>query len=458
MAFTLSHKFLSNVLEESRLGLSQVRDESGNITFYEIVHKQKKGLIRYDKTFALQVERWAAQYKRCKILWDLSEIENDQQNWEFKEGFTETMRAEPTRCELAPGSAFELAQCEKFDPLANDGEGSTENVMPSYTNKGYAYQVRLNRLSRPAAWKAEALALGFQVKNGENGKFFYGSSFPGGELNYTPPLGFLTKFKLKGGPVSRPDGGSSDKPPAPRREVKDSKGRVKSSKARPSGGAECQPPTGSLGASSKRSSARSAADGIRSRRAEEAAAVAKIWIPIPAYDSTRELGKAFRSKSSAVQAATLIKTQTPRMKKLAARGDSKYCKDLLAVLKRKVEDWDPEAAGGQLRMPLKTLMQTVAKRAPSEALYCRMISLLNGSFFINWVTYDVMTTDQRTEINLANAFSTDEEEDDDNDSDGDDDEDNEGEPGRAPQARAESEDEFNSPNSGSDSSDESDSD
>jgi hypothetical protein len=375
---------MANIMSERGILLSEVRDEAGTVTHLQISQGEKIGLIRSELfSTCFEAERFGAELGRCRAVWDYSEIVTTDDVYLKRKEFEVNSKLAPSVSDLLPGSAFDLVERETYDVKAH----KVSTILPRKHARGYAYQVDIALLSKPAQWRDDVEAAGFVCVPSECGRYFHGASYPGGELGLAPPMEMIpwlsTSLLAGEGDVDgdRPAGG-----------VKKTRSKGASSSVK-----------GEKKKSSKKSRERSPSP---TQSESSRSGSSKAWIRIPAWKSTATLSKAASKKAKADKLAEYLRNLPEEIRRRAMKADPRTARSILNGLKVFVEKWAP--SGGQDRVTIPILFEYLRKKAGEESSYCKVLVMLNSSFHFDWSNFEVTTLAQHLErMRLAAESSSD---------------------------------------------------
>lgn len=370
MAYSLAVRPLANIMGERGIHLSEVRDEAGIVTHLQISQGEKCGLIRSELfSTCFEAERYGAELGRCRAVWDYSECVTTDDVYIKRKEFEVNSKLTPSVCTLLPGSAYDLVERETYDIRAH----KVSTVLPRMHARGYAYQVDVALLSKPAQWRDDVEAAGFMCQPSECGRYFHGASYPGGELDLAPPMEMIPWLSTS--LLAGAEGVDRDRPAG---------GAPKRAKA----------PSSARGEKSKSSRRRERTPSPSQSESSRAGAT-KAWIKVPAWKSTAALSKVASKKSKADKLAEYLRNLPEEIKRKSSKADPKTARSVLNSLKVFVEKWAP--SGGQDRVTIPILLDYLRKKAGEEATYCRVLTMLNSSFHFDWSNFEVTTISQHLE-------------------------------------------------------------
>lgn len=151
----------------------------------------KAGHVRNSDSLVHQLVRWASARSNMLVEWDLG-IPGSF-GYDVLLSQRKVLSGKPTDCTMDPGDAFLLDR-----GLCNFTDSKHPRpILPDKAEDGsYAYFVPIDKLLFPEEWVEQARECGFMVRTTHDKKSYYGSRFPGGEQNFSPPIGLIPWIRL----------------------------------------------------------------------------------------------------------------------------------------------------------------------------------------------------------------------------------------------------------------------
>jgi hypothetical protein len=344
MAKVPDFALLTKVFEDS--GVTCKAQDGG----WRISQGDKTAVIEDNSVTAFEVERWASDQVRCRVIWDLTCRVIDQEAWDdLKAWQQQGIEGKPTELKTPPGEAYEMEEVFDFDPA----ERKDIICLPRKDDKGYyCFQVRMSRVGPPTAWITHLEDAGYKVEYDQDRKLFYGGLFPGAAEGL--PYGVkLPEFKLR-----------LDQNRPRRLSAASSAGASRGLSLK-------KPPVGEAGGRKK--------------------------CPIPEFVSCQPLRKAWDQGRD--HFSPLVANPPSKMKDLSTRADRTLAKASLKALKVFVGGWQENK--GLERPTTGIFFKKLRTTAPTEELYCRLFVMVNSAFSIDWGSDKVMTMDEAVEARAA---------------------------------------------------------